>query len=78
MKIPIIGTRVGGVTDLIDDEVKAYLAPPKDPKSLTDIVIQIIQNPKSAMECGKQGRIKVKTHFPCKRSAETLINGIKR
>lgn len=78
MEVPTIGTNAGGVPELIDDGENGYLVPPKDSSALTEVILKIIRNPEISKEIGRQGRIKMKTYFSCKRSAVALVDGIQK
>lgn len=43
---PVIATNVGGLIESVEDEVTGIIVPPKDTKSLSNAIIQLINNPK--------------------------------
>jgi glycosyltransferase involved in cell wall biosynthesis len=43
--LPVIGTRVDGVPELIEDDVNGLLVPPRDPKSLRDAIRRMTDDP---------------------------------
>jgi glycosyltransferase involved in cell wall biosynthesis len=53
---PVIGTRVGGIPELIEDGVTGYLVPPGDPVSLTSCMLRLLQDPELADVMGAHGR----------------------
>ena len=44
MKVPVIATRVGGIPEVIKDGVDGILIEPKNPHSLSEAVIRLIQD----------------------------------
>ena len=49
---PVIGTRVGGFADIIEDGVHGYLIPPEDPSSLAQAIQRLLEKPKLARALG--------------------------
>lgn len=43
---PVIGSRVGGIVDVIDNGKTGFIVPPKDPQSLAEKIIEILGNRK--------------------------------
>lgn len=60
---PVIATRVGGVTDLIEDGVSGLLVPSEDAVSLADKIAQLMTNPKLRELLGQGGRKRIETCF---------------
>lgn len=60
---PVIGTNVGGIPAVIDDQNTGIIVPPKDSKALAGAIIKILRNNKLAKEMGNKGYIKVKDNF---------------
>lgn len=44
IKIPVIGTNVGGIPDLISDGISGLLVPPEDPLLLSQAMLNLISN----------------------------------
>jgi len=62
-KKPVIGSDVGGIPYVIDNEQSGLLVPPKDPEALADAIIEILTNPQLAKKMGENGYKKVKENF---------------
>ncbi len=60
---PVVGTNVGGIPFVIDDNKTGLLVPPKDPKALADAIIKILTDPQLAKKMGENGYKKVKENF---------------
>jgi glycosyltransferase involved in cell wall biosynthesis len=62
-KKPVIGSNVGGIPYVIDNEQNGLLVPPKDPQALADAIIKILTNPQLAKKMGEEGYEKVMKSF---------------
>lgn len=60
---PVVVTRVGGVTEIINDPMCGILIPPGDPKALSNAVIDLLHRPEKAKKMGKAGRERIKRDF---------------
>ena len=59
---PAIGSRVGGVPDIITPDV-GYLVPPRNSDEIARCIIEIFSDPKKAKKMGELGRKRVKENF---------------
>lgn len=71
---PVIGTRVGGIPDLIQDGVNGYLVPPDAVAPLADRIAYLLTHPEEAVEMGARGRAFVTETF----STEEYVVGYRR
>jgi len=62
-KKPIVATSVGGVPEMIVDGVNGYLVQPKDPVSMANAILKLINDPDKAKEMGFRGRRIVEEQF---------------
>lgn len=69
--VPIVGTRVGGIPEIVLDGVNGLLIPPSDASSITDAVKKIIGNRDLAGQMADAGRKITKDHF----SIEAMVEG---
>lgn len=53
---PVIGTSVGGIPDTIEDGKNGFLVPPRDPQSLAEKIILLLENQDLSKEMGVAGR----------------------
>jgi glycosyltransferase involved in cell wall biosynthesis len=60
---PVIGTRVGGIPEIIEDGVTGFLVPPGSPEELARAIIRILQDPDLAQRMGAVGRERAETRF---------------
>jgi colanic acid/amylovoran biosynthesis glycosyltransferase len=69
---PVVATRVGGLPDLIDNEVTGLLVGERDANALETAIRFLLQNPARARQLGEAGRAKVVQEFGWDRYAERL------
>ena len=62
-RIPTIGTRVGGITDIIINGKNGLLVPPKDVGTLTGAIRKVIQDKNFGRVIAEQGLKTVKEKF---------------
>jgi glycosyltransferase involved in cell wall biosynthesis len=60
---PVIGSDVGGITDIVKHEETGVLVPPGDPQALADALDRLIDDPERARELGRRGRRHVDGQF---------------
>jgi hypothetical protein len=61
--LPVIGTRVGGVPDLIDHQKTGLLVESRDVDALSTSLLELIQQPEDAKAMGERGKEFAKTFF---------------
>ncbi len=69
MEVPIVVTDVGGVSELVDNEVNGLLVKQEKPKEMADKINNILQNPELASALSKKSRQKIIDNFSDKQSA---------
>ena len=60
---PVVATGVGGLPDLIENNITGRLVAPRDAEALTISVIDLLQNPQQAREIGSNAREFVRQRF---------------
>ena len=53
---PIVASKVGGITDLVQDDVNGILVPPKDSEALCSVLLRLLTNKALARRVGTQGK----------------------
>lgn len=76
--VPVIGTRAGGVMELIEGGENGMLVAPKDPKALADAIRLLAGDRGFAEKLSKNGREHVEQNYRSSLGAETLITEIER
>ncbi len=68
---PAIGTRVGGVVDVIEHEKNGLLVEPKNPRALAEAILKLLRDPALATQMARQARAKIERKF----TSEAMVNG---
>lgn len=53
--LPVIGTNVGGVSEMFEDGVSGILVPVKNPAAMTEALNKLIDSPERRQEMGQAG-----------------------
>ncbi len=73
MGLPVIGTRHGGIPELIEDGVSGFLVPERDADAITGKLLYLIDNPGIWPEVTKSGRAAVEDRFDVKKLNNELL-----
>ena len=73
-ELPVVATRVGGVSEAVIDGVTGLLVPPNDPQALADACIALIRNPQRRLQLGRAGRRFVLDNYQWRQNAATMAN----
>ncbi len=63
MSLPIVGTRVGGVAELVCDGVDGLLVPPKNPPAMAEAIQRLLGDPDLSARMGEAGAKRVRQSF---------------
>lgn len=69
---PVIATRVGGIPDVITDEVDGLLVPAGDPEALAAAISRVLRDPAFARSLGNAARETIANRYAAERSLERL------
>lgn len=69
---PVIASNIGGLSEVVDNEVTGFLFPAKDTDSLRFYLEKLIFNPELRIKMGKAGRDKVINQFEWKNCVELM------
>ena len=69
---PVVSTRVGGVPELVKDDVHGLLVEPRDPEALAEAVARLLRDPALAKRLGAVGRKRQQREF----SLEAMVRRI--
>jgi glycosyltransferase involved in cell wall biosynthesis len=61
--LPVVGTRVGGIPELVVDGETGLLVPPEDPSALAAALDSLARDRSRLAELGRRGRERVEAHF---------------
>jgi glycosyltransferase involved in cell wall biosynthesis len=70
---PVIATRGGGPSEIIESEEQGVLVSPDDPEALARELIALIDDPERRRRVGEAGRARVRAHFSSDVAAAKLI-----
>jgi len=59
----VVATRVGGVSELVEDGATGFLVPPRDPDALAEALQKLIADPELRRHMGQAGREKALKEF---------------
>lgn len=60
---PVIGSRVGGIPELIEDGVTGFLVPPGDKKALAERLEWVLAHPEENRQMGEKARARAREYF---------------
>ena len=63
LKVPVIATDVGGVSEIVKDKVTGMLVPPEDPEKLLESINYLLENPEIAKSLSVAGHDFVQKNF---------------
>jgi glycosyltransferase involved in cell wall biosynthesis len=58
--LPVVGSRTGGIVELLEDGKGAKLVPPGDVRLLADAIVELLSNPIAARQMGQHNRERIK------------------
>jgi glycosyltransferase involved in cell wall biosynthesis len=61
--LPVVATAVGGVPELVQDNLTGLLVPPDDPPALATALAKLLVNPPLRQQFGRAGQQRIQTHF---------------
>lgn len=71
--VPVVGTRVGGASELVEDGVSGFLVPPGDAASLAGRLAELLCDVELRSRLGAAARAKVERDFDLRREAAWLL-----
>ncbi|QEH34352.1 Spore coat protein SA [Aquisphaera giovannonii] len=78
MGCPVVGARVGGIAEIIEDGVSGLLHRPEDPDDLGEKILTILHDPAAAAAMGRQAAVSVRQRFAPERVAAQTVDFYKR
>jgi len=61
--VPVVGTVVGGVPEVIEHGISGFLVPPGDPKALAGGILEALGSEDRRRSMGERGRHRIENHF---------------
>jgi len=75
--VPVVATRVGGMTYTVDHGRTGFLVDPEDPVALATAICEILQDRERARRMGEAGRKRALEKFSWEKSADLLLEHFK-
>jgi glycosyltransferase involved in cell wall biosynthesis len=72
--VPVIGTRVGGFLDLIEDGVSGFLVEPSDPHALALCLRLLMGDADKAASMGRAAFARAQQHYSCEAVIDRYID----
>ncbi len=70
--IPVVATRAGALSEIIEDGVTGLLVPPADSQALSEALKMLLSDPDLCRRMGQAGRERVLKNFTWRRTAEKM------
>lgn len=70
---PVIGSRLGGVEELVEDGKTGLLVPPNDPLALAQALVRVLTSPQEASQMGTRGRARALCLFNAQTNVRATI-----
>jgi len=70
---PVIGSKVGGIPDVIEDGVNGFLVEPKDPGAIAEKIIMLAERRGVARKMGRECRRTVEAKFDIDKKIDKII-----
>jgi glycosyltransferase involved in cell wall biosynthesis len=70
---PVVGTRVGGIPEMIDDGQTGFCVPPRDEKALAHAILRILKNPDLGRVLGANAKRKINTECSSSKIANSTV-----
>lgn len=71
-RTPVVASAVGGIVDVVENEVSGLLVPEKDPEALAAAIARLLSDPRFARELGMAGHTRSVEYFDWSRITDTL------
>lgn len=75
---PCVGTRVGGIPEVIDDGVTGLLVPPHDAPAIAAALIRLLEDAELRRRMGEAGLARARDRFSVERMVEETIEAYRR
>ncbi|WP_319423245.1 glycosyltransferase family 4 protein [Pleurocapsa sp. FMAR1] len=70
---PVVATKIGGMTEIVNDGVTGLLSDPGDIQALANAITAIISEPETARKMGEAGRERVLQYYTWEQIAKSLV-----
>lgn len=74
MAKPVVGSRLGGPLELVQDNVTGLLVPPNDPEALAEALIGLLKDPARMTQLGEAGYQQAREKFDAVKNAQRTFD----
>ncbi len=60
---PPIVTRVGGPTEIVEDQRSGFVVPPKNPRAIASAIMELYNHPELKKKMGEQAKLRIQNQF---------------
>ena len=71
--VPVVATRAGALSEIIEDGVTGILVPPADANALGEAISSLLADPERCRRMGEAGRRRVVENFTWRRTAQRMV-----
>ncbi|MGI8549075.1 MAG: glycosyltransferase family 4 protein, partial [Gemmatimonadaceae bacterium] len=75
-RLPVVGTIVDAMPEIVQEGVTGYLVPPRDPQALADRLVQLLASPDLCEQMGTRGQQVVKERFMWDQVVDRVVDGL--
>ncbi len=72
--VPVVATEIGGIVDIIEDNINGLLVPPADPQGLAAAVVKIFKDRELARNLARNAIKKIRRDYTLERMAQSTID----
>lgn len=76
--LPVVGTSVDGLSEIIEDNVSGYLVPPEDAAELAKAILKFLSDRDLAKRMGEEGRRRIEKVFSFERFSASWLGAYRR
>lgn len=76
--IPVVASRIGGLTEVIEDGITGMLVPAKDHVQISKAIEKLIVDPELKMRMGKEARSRTEAHYNWDESVNKMLSVYKK
>jgi glycosyltransferase involved in cell wall biosynthesis len=75
---PVVGTRAGGIPEVIEDGVTGFLVPPRDHQAMADVIVKLLKDEALRVRMGNAGLSLANARFSAERMVQDTIRVYER
>jgi glycosyltransferase involved in cell wall biosynthesis len=72
--LPVVASKVGGITDAVDNEKTGFLVSPSEPKELAAAILRTLSDAELRQRLGNAGRFQMQKEFMLTTQAQKLVS----